>query len=143
VPYLHRLKVRYNETDQMGVVHHANYLAYLEEARTEFMADRGCPYGRIEAAGVGLPVRRAELRYRAPAFYEDQLEIEVAIGRLRAASVTFEYRVLRPADGTLVLEGSIELACVTLAGERKPRLLPAELREGLTDGDQSAEPSPA
>ena len=80
--YLHRLKVRYGETDQMGVVHHANHLAYLEEARTEYMASLGVPYGAIEKAGVGLPVRRVDLRYRAPAFYEDDLVVHTLFAGL-------------------------------------------------------------
>lgn len=125
--YLHRLKVRYSETDQMGVVHHANHLAYLEEARTEYMADLGVPYREIEAAGVGLPVRRVDLRYRNPAFYEDVLEVEVAVERLRGASLTFRYHVRRPADGAAICDGTVELACVDLA-TRAPRLLPEELR---------------
>ncbi len=125
--YLHRLKVRYGETDQMGVVHHANYLAYLEEARTEFMAARGMPYGALERAGIGLPVRRVELRYRAPAFYEDQLDIHVSLGRVRAASILFDYSISRPADETLLLDGAIELACIDLES-RAPRMLPGDLR---------------
>ena len=60
----HRLRVRYAETDQMGVVHHRIHLVYLEEARTEYMERLGCPYAGIEAAGVGLPVRRVDLSAR-------------------------------------------------------------------------------
>jgi acyl-CoA thioester hydrolase len=69
--YEHLLRVRYGETDQMGVVHHANYLLYMEEARTAFMASVGCSYGGLERDGIGLPVRRTEVRYRASARYED------------------------------------------------------------------------
>lgn len=128
--YLHQLKVRYGETDQMGVVHHANHLAYLEEARTEFLASLGLPYAQLEKEGVGLPVRHADLRYRAPAFYEDVLEVEVSIARLRAASVRFQYRIRRIADDTELLEGTIELACIDLK-TRTPRMLPEELRQVL------------
>ncbi|MDA1264927.1 MAG: thioesterase family protein [Planctomycetota bacterium] len=128
--YMHRLKVRYGETDQMGVVHHANHLAYLEEARTEYMAALGVPYGAIEAAGVGLPVRRAELRYLAPAFYEDELEVSVQLERLRSASIRFGYGIQRPADGAELLEGMIELACIDLS-TRRPRHLPEDLRAQL------------
>jgi len=130
MPYLHRLKVRYGETDQMGVVHHANHLAYLEEARTEYMGSLGAPYGAIEEAGIGLPVRRIELRYRAPGFFEDELEVTVAVGRVRAASVLFEYTITRPADGATLLDGAVELACVSLA-DRTPAMLPEELRARL------------
>ena len=135
--YLHRLKVRYGETDQMGVVHHANHLAYLEEARTEYMTALGVPYSTIEAAGIGLPVRRADLRYLAPAFYEDELEVEVQVERLRSASIRFGYRIQRPKDDVQLLEGTIELACIDL-GTRRPRHLPDELRVKLEQEAQAS-----
>lgn len=130
MPYLHRLKVRYAETDQMGVVHHANHLVYLEEARTEYMASLGAPYGTIEATGIALPVRRVDLRYRAPSRFGDELEISVAVGRLRAASVRFDYSIRRPADGATLLDGTVELACVSLT-DRTPAMLPEGLRAQL------------
>lgn len=134
-PYVHRLRVRYGETDQMGVVHHANYLLYLEEARTEYMRSLGCAYGELERAGIGLPVRRAELRYRSPALYEEELAVEVWVERLKAASLTFAYRVLRAADGELLSEATVELACVRLtAHPRKPCMLPEDVRARLAEG---------
>ncbi len=136
MPYLHRLKVRYGETDQMGVVHHANHLAYLEEARTEYMASLGVPYGEVEASGVALPVRHVELRYRAPAFYEDELDVEVVVERIRAASIQFGYRITRASDDHLLLEGVVELACVNLA-DRTPRMLPPNLRDKLAGEAQA------
>ena len=62
-PFEHRLRVRYGETDQMGVVHHPNYLHYMEEARTAYLAALGRPYSELERGGVGLVVRRVELRF--------------------------------------------------------------------------------
>lgn len=131
--YEHRLKVRYGETDQMGVVHHANYLLYLEEARTEYLARLGCPYGGIEERGIGLPVRRVDLRYRAPARYGDELVVRVSVAGVRAASVTFAYELTQGGAhgeerGPLAM-GTVELACVELSGERRPRVLPDDLRE--------------
>jgi len=137
MPYVHRLKVRYAETDQMGVVHHANHLVYLEEARTEYMASLGVPYGAIEATGIGLPVRRVDLRYRAPIRYEDDLEVTVAIGHLRAASVRFDYSIRKAEGGSTLLDGSVELACVSLS-DRTPRVLPDELRARLEAQMESA-----
>lgn len=139
MPYEHRLKVRYGETDQMGVVHHANHLLYLEEARTEYMTHLGCPYAEVERAGVGLPVRRLEVRYRGPAFYGDELAVEVTLEALRAASMRFGYRVWRVGDGAAVADSTVELACVTLA-DRRPRMLPEELRRRLETvaGDDQA-----
>ena len=141
--YEHRLKVRYGETDQMGVVHHANYLLYLEEARTEYMAHLGCPYERVEESGVGLPVRRVDVRHRSPAFYAEELLVEVRVSRVKAASVTFAYRVSRASDGSAVASATVELACVDLAqGTRRPRMLPAELRR-LLEGELQAGSPPS
>ena len=133
--YRHRLRVRYGETDQMGVVHHANYLLYMEEARTIWMSELGCPYGELEKRGIGLPVRRTELRYRSAALYEDELEVEVDIGRMGAASVDFVYTIRRVADGEVCVTGHVDLACVELtAHPRRPRVLPDELRSLLEAG---------
>ena len=126
----HRLRVRYGETDQMGVVHHANHLLYLEEARTAYLGHLGCSYRALEAGGVGLPVRRVELRYRAPAYYEDELAVAVRVARVGAATVTFAYAIRRPSDDREIADGSVELACVSLA-DRRPRPLPDELRAVL------------
>lgn len=130
-PFSQRVRVRYGETDQMGVVHHAAYLHYLEDARTAWLRALGLPYSSIEARGIGLPVRRAELRYRAPARYEDELDVSVRLARLRGASATFAYVVTR-SDGTPIVDAEVELACIELATGR-PRLLPDELRARLTD----------
>lgn len=137
-PHELRLRVRYGETDQMGVVHHANYLAYFEEGRTRMMADLGCSYAELERQGVGLPVRRVELRYRNPAHYEEELVVRTRVSAMRAASVTFEYELVRPADGTLVATGLTELACVDLvASPRKVLALPESLRELLGPNEGS------
>lgn len=130
-PHQFRLRVRYGETDQMGVVHHANYLAYFEEGRTALMADMGLSYGELERSGIGLPVRKIEIRYRAPAHYEDELCVETRVVAMRAASVSFGYTIRRVADGVLLVTGESELACISLQGERSVKPLPAELREAL------------
>jgi acyl-CoA thioester hydrolase len=125
----HRLRVRYAETDQMGVVHHANYLLYLEESRTVLMAERGCSYAELERTGWALPVRKLELRFRAPARYEDVLTVRTWVAKLGAASVTFASEVWRDADQTLVATGTIELACLDIrATPRKLAPLPEALR---------------
>ena len=114
-PHRHHLRVRYGETDQMGRVHHANHLLYFEEARTGMMRDLGMSYARLEERGVGLPVRKVDVRYRRAARYEEQLVVETTIARLGPASVTFSYRILCAEDGDLVATGSTELACIDLA----------------------------
>ncbi len=127
-----RLCVRYGETDQMGVVYHANYLVYMEEGRTRCMESLGAPYAEIEAGGVGLVVRKAALRFRAPARYSEELIVRTRVARMRGASVEFEYEIVRAVDRRPVCDGSTELACVDMRHpERAPRLLPEELRARL------------
>jgi acyl-CoA thioester hydrolase len=131
----HRLRVRYAETDQMGVVHHRNYLVYFEESRTILMRDRGCSYAEMEKQGWALPVRSVALRFRAPAYYEDELCVRTRVGRVRAASLTFESEVVRISDGALIATGEVELACVRKdATERRPVPLPEDLVALLTSG---------
>ena len=133
--YEHRLRVRYAETDQMGVVHHKNYLVYFEESRTSLMRDRGCSYAEMERRGWALPVRSVALRYRAPAYYEDELCVRTRVGRIRAASLTFESEVVRVADGVLIATGEVELACLRKdSEERRPVPLPDDLVARLTGG---------
>jgi acyl-CoA thioester hydrolase len=131
-PHEHRLRVRYGETDQMGVVHHANYLLYLEESRTRLMADLGCSYAELERSGWSLPVRRTELRFRAPAYYDEELVVRTRVARLGGASVTFASDVLRASDGALLASGWVELACIdTRSGGHKPAILPEVVRSRL------------
>lgn len=123
----HRLRVRYAETDQMGIVHHANYLVYVEESRTHLMRERGCSYAEMERSGWALPVRRVEMRYRAPACYEDELVVRTRVGKVGVASLTFESEIVRESDGVLVATGLVELACLDRrGGERKLAPLPVE-----------------
>ena len=132
-PHETRLRVRYGETDQMGVAHHANYLLYFEEGRTRMMAERGCSYAELERRGVGLPVRKVELRYRAPARFDEELLVETRVARLGAASVTLETRILRADDRSALASGQVELACIDLVRrERGPIPLPADLRRTLS-----------
>ncbi len=134
----HRVRVRYGETDQMGVVHHSNYLHYMEDGRTRLMEELGCSYAEIERRGFGLPVRRAELRFHSGARYDEELVVATRIGRLRAASIVFRYEIRRVA-GELVARGEIELACVSLASpDRRPVALPDDLR-GLLEGSAESD----
>jgi acyl-CoA thioester hydrolase len=132
-PHRLQLRVRYGETDQMGVVHHANYALYVEESRTTLMRERGCSYAELERRGVGLPVRKLEVRYRNPAHYEDVLVVTTAITRLGAASVAFESEITRPHDEVRIASVLVELACIDLTNRaRGPIPLPDDLRQMLT-----------
>lgn len=124
----------------MGVVHHANYLLYVEESRTRLMADRGCSYAEFERRGWALPVRKIELRYRAPARYDEELSIRTRVGRIGTASVTFVSDVVRVADQTVLASASVELACVRRIadGDAKPTMLPEDFRSALEGGGRAA-----
>ena len=130
--YAHEVMVRYAETDQMGVAHHGSYVAYLEEARTEWMRALGTAYADLERAGIGLPVRTMNLRYRAAAHYEEELDVEIRVARLRPVAVTFGYRILRRGTEAVLVEAEVELACVDLSVRPlRPRPLPEGLFEAL------------
>ena len=127
------VRVRYGETDQMGVVHHASFILYLEEARTCFMEERGESYSELERAGIGLPVRTLSISYRSAARFGDELAVAVWVERLTKASVTFGYEIHCDSDERLVATAEVELACAKLAPDRLTvSPLPAALREALT-----------
>ena len=131
-PFEHRVRVRYAETDQMGVVYHANYLVYMEEGRTRMMESLGFRYGELEARGVGLAVHRAEVVYRSPARYDEWLVVRTHVARVRSASVSFAYEIVRETDGALLATGATDLACLALDREpRGVRTLPDEIRAVL------------
>lgn len=89
------LRVRYAETDQMGIAHHANYLVWFEAARTEFLRGSGSSYVEFEEEGVYLPVLEAECRYFTPARYDDQLTVECRLSRLTPARLDLAYEARR------------------------------------------------
>lgn len=89
------LRVRYAETDAMGVVYYGNYLAYFEDGRVAYLQQKGIPYSEMEAAGVYMPVAEAYCKYRAPAHFEDELAVETRVGESGRARVRFEYVVRR------------------------------------------------
>ncbi len=132
-PHEHRVRVRYAETDQMGVVYHANYLVYMEEGRTRLMESLGYVYAELERQGIGLAVHRAEVEYRKPAVYDEELVVRTRVDRVRTASIRFTYEVERAADGTLLATGLTDLACLSLEGpERTVAALPEPIREILS-----------
>jgi acyl-CoA thioester hydrolase len=97
------LRVRYSETDAMGIVHHSNYLRFFEVGRVELMRDWGVPYTEFEAQGISSPVIEATMNFRAPARFDDLLTIETRVVLLTPVRIRFGYRVLR--DGALLCEG--------------------------------------
>src|ERR1043166_5355151 len=100
------IRVRYAETDRMGVVYHANYLVWFEIGRTEFCRARGFAYKEMEEGDRAcLVVAESYCRYKAPAEYDDELVIRTHITELRRRSVRFGYEVIRAADGLMIAEG--------------------------------------
>jgi acyl-CoA thioester hydrolase len=124
-----RVRVRFGETDLMGIVHHGSYPAYFEVARVEWLRRRGVAYGTWASRGMHLAVAEMTLRYRSPARFDDELDVEATLALVRAASLRFDYRLVRVADSVLIAEGSTLLACVNEAGA--PRRMSAEVTEVL------------
>src|SRR6202049_2164303 len=101
-----RLRVRYAETDQMGVVYHANYFVWFEIGRVELLRQLGFSYRDMEAKdGCGIAVIDARCRYKAPARYDDEVIVRTRLKYIRESVVQFEYELVRANDGTLLAEG--------------------------------------
>jgi acyl-CoA thioester hydrolase len=98
------LTVRYAETDAQGVVHHANYLTWFEEGRSEFLRQLGCNYSDMERDGFFVIVARAEVDYRAPSFYEDRITIATTLEQGKGRLLVFSYQATNQ-EGVVVAEG--------------------------------------
>jgi acyl-CoA thioester hydrolase len=121
------LRVRYDECDPMGFVHHANYMKYFEIARTDLYRARGGNYRDFEASGLFVVVANIECRYHMPARYDDLLKILVKIDRITEAKIEQSYIVIR--DDTKIASGSVTLAVVDRDG--KLQRIPDILRDPL------------
>lgn len=119
-----RTRVRYAETDQMGVVHHANYAIWFEASRSEFCRLRGIDYGQIERDGMLLPVLELRVRYLQSAFYEDEVEVHTRVVEIRRSLLRIQYEVRR-AD-TKLAEGETLQMLVSKA-TFKPVRFPPEI----------------
>jgi len=95
------IRVRYAETDKMGVVYHANYFMWFEVGRCELLRAIGKSYRDLEAEGIRLPVIEAHCEYKSPALYDDELVVKTRGNLLSPARVEFLYEISRPADGIL------------------------------------------
>lgn len=119
------IRVRYQETDAMGVLHHANYFTYFEMGRTELLRAGGYDYRRVEEGGLYMVIVDVSCRYRRPARYDDVLRLRTTTTRVTAAKIEHEYQLFRGDE--LLAEGRSALACV----DREGRLqrVPEWLRE--------------
>ena len=125
------LRVRFCETDLMGIVHHATYLEYFEVGRVEWLRKRGITYADWTKRGVQVPVLEAHVQYRASSRFDDLLSIETTLTKLRAVSLEYAYRILR--GETVIAEGSTRLACIDQ--HHKLLRIPEEIRAALLLGE--------
>lgn len=121
------VRVRFGETDLMGIVHHAAYLSYFEAGRVEYLRRRGIEYLEWAQRGIHLPVVEARLRYKKTARFDERLVVESRLSRLTRVTVEFSYRILRASHGAeeLVTEGHTLLACV--GDDHVPRRIPLDV----------------
>lgn len=102
------LRVRFAETDQMGVVHHSVYPVWFEAGRVEWMRQRSLSYRELEDSGISLAVARLEVFYRSPARFDDVVRVESTMVSARSRQVVFEYRLTTQPGGALVATGRSE-----------------------------------
>jgi acyl-CoA thioester hydrolase len=102
----HTFRVRYAETDAMGIVHHASYLVWMEVGRTEFMRAHGFTYRDLEEMGVLMPVVEVSVRYRQAAYYDDEIKISTWVEELSRTRIKLAYRIERPSDERVLTEAS-------------------------------------
>jgi acyl-CoA thioester hydrolase len=126
-PHISELRVRYSETDQMGVVYHAEYLVWCEVARTDFIRAHGLPYSELERRGTVLAVAEATIRYHAPARYDDLIRIETRLSDVRSRAITFDYLIRNGQTGARLATARTLLVSLDPSG--KPVPLPPDVRE--------------
>ena len=126
------LRVRYAETDQMGVVYHSNYLIWCEIGRTDYIRALGTPYAELERNGVALAVSEATLRCHAPARYDDVVRVETSLTEVRSRTVTFDYVIVHADTGARL--ASARTTLVSLDRDGKVAALPVGVRDFLSSG---------
>ena len=119
-------RVRYAETDQMGVVYHSEYLVWCEIGRTEFIRALGLPYSEMERRGALLAVVDASLRYHAPARYDDLVRVETSLSSVKSRAITFDYLIKNVQSGARLVTARTMLVSLDRDGRSAP--LPADLR---------------
>lgn len=130
-PFAVEFRVRYAETDQMGVVYHAEYLVWCEVGRTEFIRAHVRSYAELEGAGVLLAVAEASLRYHAGARYDDVVRVETRLVSVRSRTLRFEYLVTRAATGERLVSAATTLVAVDPAGGSM--VIPPAIRAALEE----------
>ena len=125
-------RVRFFETDLMGIVHHAAYLTYFEAGRVEWLRRRGVTYADWANKGVHLPVVEAHLNYRLPARFDDELEVKTTLSELRTVSLRFTYEITK--DGHMIANGVTRLGCIDAS--HKLLRIPEYMRDVMLAGEK-------
>ncbi|MDX1676015.1 MAG: thioesterase family protein [Longimicrobiales bacterium] len=121
-------RVRYGETDQMGLAYHPNYLVWCEIGRTEYMRELGVPYAELERQGIFLAVADASVRYGAAAHYDDHVRVETWVDSVKSRTITFGYEIHRTEpDPARLARATTTLVCID--GDGRTRRLPDTVRE--------------
>jgi acyl-CoA thioester hydrolase len=122
------VRVRYADTDQMGVVYYANYFVWLEIARTEFLRSQGIDYKSIEKESrLSLPVVEAHCKYKAPARYDDIILIKTKIAQVKSSALRFDYELFNKESGELLVEAYT--THVFIDKDRRPVRIPQEIKD--------------
>ena len=138
--YETEIRVRYSETDQMGIVHHANYLVWFEVGRSDLCRAKGFSYKEMEKEDNALMVvAESYCRYKSPSFYEDILNICTKVGEVRSRSLRFYYEIHRKSDNTLIAEG--ETLHLVTDRDKKVRTLPEIYKTRLLADDAQLFPA--
>ncbi|MBN2189542.1 MAG: YbgC/FadM family acyl-CoA thioesterase [Chitinispirillaceae bacterium] len=124
-----KIRVYYEDTDCGNVVYYANYLKYMERSRTEFLRERGVDLAAYHEKGLLFTVAEANVRYKAPAQYNDLLDAESVVKETGNSSVVLATTIKRARDGLLLTEGEVRLVCVNAAG--RPTRIPEEIKSAL------------
>ena len=134
------LRVRYAETDAMGIVHHASYLIWFEVGRSEYFRQIGVSYEEVEERGHLFPLSEAHARYVAPARYGDEIRIRTRIVQVRSRSLTFAYEIIQQPTGAVLVTGWTKHLCVDRLGQvqRIPGFLREAWEQPAVSGQQRA-----
>ena len=125
-----KYRILYADTDQMGMVYHANYLRWFEQARNELIRQRGLTYPEYEEMGYYLPVVEANIRFYKPAKYDDIIRTEAQVAFIKKASLQFEYQIFRDAGNELLVKGFTRHA--NLNHQQKVAVFPSNFKERLS-----------
>jgi len=125
------LRVRYKDTDRMGVIYYGNYLTYFEVGRAELMRSLGYPYSRLEKEGYSLVVVEASARYHANVGYDSEITVKTVIAEVKGASVRFDYQVVDD-QGNLLVNGHTLHACLASTTQNLTRL-PSEVKKTMIE----------